>query len=177
MIEQMQPAVMVLETGSRRLRVGQRYPMRMLMDMAERRFKASGRVLYRLAPENGFAGLHAGPGVGAERTDDGLALPATGEPVRLELPAVEEAGEVLPLVMVDITVPQDRRIKLSWTRQSLTPWEERLPTSLSTGLEAGRRQVYFSLRDPAVSGPLELALDRGAGACVLHAVEIRGVPR
>jgi len=177
-IERAEPDLVLQIVGARGLRAGQRYPTTIRWEMARERFEAAEHVLFRFDPETGFADAVPVADTRVRNVPDGLVAeaPSPGA-VQLSLPAIEQVRALCPIIELDITAPEQTRIRVWWERASKADPGEHLRPYISGRVEGGRQKVYFPLKDPEIVGPLRLDIAPSGRAYHIHRIEARGVPR
>ena len=166
LIQREKPDVVMQITSDRLLRKGQRYPAEMRDFCAQQRFAAATNVLLDVRNP------HAAGRTEIRTGTNGWIVTASGDSPRIELGEMAgDPGEMLPIVRLDVTMSSRADLYLVWHDSR---GDEQ---TLREALTGGRHEIFLPMIDPDVRGPLLLEFGRRSGDYILHAAEVRAIPR
>lgn len=165
-IKRERPDLVIHIMADRMMRKGLRYPTRMRDHCCAQRFAAATHVMLAVEsprPVNRTA---------LRRDGEAWVITAGKTAPRIELgPLAGDPSKLLPIVRLDITMPAQTDLHLVW-RDSAGAEQD-----MRADLAAGRHEVFFPLTDPDIQGPLLLDPGHRPGDYILHAAEVRAIPR
>ena len=143
------------------------YAPRIYQEQTEKRFEQAGHIYLESTHTNSFGGLVVGRGIDTSFHKGGLALGLDGKRGRIGLPELKRVDELLPILRVQIQPTANT---------TLTLVDDGDTVLYRRPLTRGRNDLYMTVFDPELTGPLSLEFDGKANA-LLYAVDIRGYPR
>ena len=167
-----QPELVIHLMAERRIRMGQRYEMAVQQHGNRDRFERAPPSGMRWDATSGFDGITTPDGVTGTPTTDGLLLESSTRGVGFILPPIEAAATHLPVIRISCTMEKNDELALSWTNATRTVSGE-----IKGPVPAGRNIVYLPLLDPEATGPIHVDLVRRSGRIIVHAIDVRLIPR
>jgi phosphoglycerol transferase len=138
-------------------------------------FADTSDVRLALRPPGTGAGIEGNAQVRLTPGSDGLVVHAGGDDPNLFLPAFAHDPGTALLVRVELTSPAETTLELFYETNQARGYDE--SRKVSHPLHRGRNEVLLKLAEPSLAGRLRLDPGAVAGEYVLHAVEVRAVPR
>jgi hypothetical protein len=167
-----QPEVVIHMMAERRIRMGQRYEMPLQQHGNRDRFERAPASGMQWTATNGFDGITTPEGVTRSPEADGLRIERSSRGAGFVLPPIEAAATHLPVIRITCTMEKNDELTLSWTNQT-----RRVEGEVKGPVPAGRSTVYLPLLDPEATGPIHVDLVRGSGQILIHAIDVRLIPR